>query len=166
MGFFAPLNPSRITCNNEDYVINLFGPLQASYAHFVAVRILLNLTFSWSFWRRKSLNLILFIVNYHYAARRSEAFVGVADYYEEGQYFTSSGNEIIYTNWAEGEPDNEVRVQSKKPLYCMFKILLLIIFYAVRESEIFCPGNLKCYLSIFYWHSGNLSLRTLHWSLI
>ena len=39
---------------------------------------------------------------------RSEAFVGVADYYEEGDYFTSSGNEITYTNWADGEPDNKV----------------------------------------------------------
>ena len=34
--------------------------------------------------------------------------MGVADYYEEGDYFTSSGNKITYTNWAEGEPDNMV----------------------------------------------------------
>ena len=34
--------------------------------------------------------------------------MGVADYYEEGEYFSSSGNEIVFTNWAEGEPDNMV----------------------------------------------------------
>eukprot|EP00116_Pleurobrachia_bachei_P000171 sb/3460433/ len=36
----------------------------------------------------------------------SDAFVGVADYYEEGDFFANTGNALVYTNWAQGQPLN------------------------------------------------------------
>jgi len=37
----------------------------------------------------------------------SESFVGVADYYDEGEFFNQAGPTLDYTNWLAGEPDNK-----------------------------------------------------------